>query len=214
MQQKGRLFHSVPSSVWIKCIRFVSVACFRGSGKEPRAVLVRAQVQGYDLPRQKGPVRLLQRWVVCLSVWVLICSRCMSGANCERESVTYSDGILMHPEKGNLHVERKSFPGVKRPSHEIHHSHVVPKMRMQWFVPRSHGEEFKYRAKFTTAAADLLTSKDWRSEISHIRESVLSRVNLEGGISAGAWPSIMSDSCKSCLGWCAPLSNFWVPLSK
>ena len=151
---------------------------------------------------------------VCLSVWVLICSRCMSGANCERESVTYSDGILMHPEKGNLHVERKSFPGVKRPSHEIHHSHVVPKMRMQWFVPRSHGEEFKYRAKFTTAAADLLTSKDWRSEISHIRESVLSRVNLEGGISAGAWPSIMSDSCKSCLGWCAPLSNFWVPLSK
>jgi len=36
----------IPSSFLIKCIRFVSVACFRGSVKEPRAVLVRAQGQG------------------------------------------------------------------------------------------------------------------------------------------------------------------------
>jgi hypothetical protein len=41
-------------------------------------------------------------------------------ANCERGSATYSDmlianRILMHAEKGNLHIERESFPGIKRP---------------------------------------------------------------------------------------------------
>jgi len=48
----------------------------------------------------------------------------------------------------------------------------------------SHGVEFKYRDKFTTAVADLLATKDSRSDISHIRESVLWRVNLVRGISA------------------------------
>jgi len=78
----------------------------------------------------------------------------------------------------------------------------------------SHGGEFKCRDKFTTAAAYLLATKDWRSDISHIRESVLSRVNLEGEISACVWPSVVSEvGVSRCLGCSAPLSNFYIPLS-
>jgi len=34
--------------------------------------------------------------------------------------------ILMHAEKGNLYIERKSFPGIKRPKPGTRHSHIVP----------------------------------------------------------------------------------------